>query len=282
MSWSWRIAIIVALLFWQPILMNARIGQTGAFIAAALAVFVLVYLRNRNLGAILLGLIALKPTAAIGPGLIVLTEKPGVWLRFGIVAAAVLLLPFLLLGPTALFNWIEILLGRGLIDAGAGGHSYNQGISSFLATSRAVRIALGVVLLLAAIGLVRAVDAKMGLHIALAFAILFGALVNPHSLFYDWGIAFAALMLLRKSEILSGPPADLAFGVLAIGLFFAGEYSWETRHQAGDYLRPLTAWSLLVCGTILLATLRRFLEPPEPPPLLATEPSLSSTGESAS
>jgi hypothetical protein len=103
----------------------------------------------------------------------------------------------------------------------------------------------------------------MGLYIAMAFAVLVGALVNPHSLFYDWGAAFVALMLLRKSEILAGSYADLAFGVLAISLFFAGHYSWETRHEPGDYLRPLTAWALLVCGTIFLTTVRRYLEPPD-------------------
>jgi hypothetical protein len=275
-SWAWRLAIVAGVVLWEPILMNARIGQTGAFVAAGMAVASLVYLRKRELGAVLFGLIALKPTAVIGPALIVLQERPAVWLRFGVTAAAVILVPFVVLGPTAFLNWVEIILERGERDIG-GGHSYNQGLSSLIGARTAIGLVVALGLVLIAGGLVRAVQVKMGLQIAMVFALLGGALVNPHSLFYDWGVAFVAIMLLRKSAIVPESAADLAFGALAISLFLAGQYTWLTKSEAGHYLRPLTAWSILVCVTILLSTLRRYLEPepqepPAPPSTLSAEP----------
>lgn len=272
-SWPWRIAMIVAVFLWFPLLMNVRIGQTGAFVAAATALFTLAYLRKREAGAMLLGLLCLKPTAAIGPALIVLQERPAIWLRFAITGAAVVILPFALLGPGAFFDWLEVLRGRTWIDIG-GGHSYNQGLSSLIGASTAAGLAIAAVLCLIAAGLVHLVQIKLGLHAAMAFAILGGSLVNPHSLFYDWGTAFVAIMLLRMSDLIPQSQADksdLLFGLLGLSLFFCGQFAWDARHEEGQYLRPLTAWTLLVAGALFLLTIRRFTEPEEPSHLLSAE-----------
>ena len=118
-TWPWRIAIFLAVVFWEPLLVNARIGQTGAFIALATAIAVLVFLRNKNFGAILFGLIAVKPTAVIGPSLLVFPEKMGVWARYAGTAAVVILTPFLYLGFNQFTRWLNVLSTRGADDVGA-------------------------------------------------------------------------------------------------------------------------------------------------------------------
>src|SRR5262249_42446955 len=46
-SWAWRLAVVLAALTWQPLLTDARFGQSGA-LAAALAVGgVFLFLRNK-------------------------------------------------------------------------------------------------------------------------------------------------------------------------------------------------------------------------------------------
>jgi hypothetical protein len=254
---AWRVAIFLAIVVWQPLLQNARIGQTGAFIAALLAVGLLLHLRDRKIGAIALAFLAPKPTALVAPILIVFQERPAIWLRFGATVAVLVLLPFLYLGPESFVGWLRILEWRAITDAG-GGHAYNQGLSSAIGSSSV--LGLGLIVMLGLIGLVvvRAVQAKMGLHVAMAFAVFCGCLVNPHSLFYDWGTAFTGIMLLRMSDLAEEPMADLVFGLLAISLFVAGQYTWDVRHEAGQFLRPLTLWTLLVTGALFLETARRY------------------------
>ena len=254
-TWPWRIAVCVALAFWYPMLLNAHIGQTGAFIAATVALFTLIYIRRPKLGAILLGFVAVKPTAAIGPGLFLLQDRAAVWLRFAAVAAAVILLPFLILGPEAFFKWVDILTLRTWRDVG-GGHSYNQGFSSIFGKTSVIGLVVAVALLLVAIALTHAVQLKLGAYVAMAFALILGMLVNPHSLVYDWGIAFVALMLLRKSQLLPESWGDLGYGLLMIVLFVAGQYSWQIRHELGHGLRPLTVWALVIELTLLVLAFR--------------------------
>ena len=267
---AWRVAIFVAIVVWQPLLQNARIGQTGAFIAALLAVALLLYLRDRKIGAVALAFLAPKPTALVAPILIVLQERPAIWVRFGVTAAALVFLPFLYLGPASFIGWLRILEWRAINDAG-GGHAYNQGLSSAIGSSSV--FGLGLIIILGVIGLVvvRAVQTKMGLHVAMAFAVFCGCLVNPHSLFYDWGTAFTGIMLLRMSNLAEEPIADLIFGLLAISLFIAGQYTWDARHEVGQFLRPLTLWTLLVTGALFLETARRYAMSLRKPALTAAE-----------
>lgn len=250
-NWAWRGAIVVAVLCWEPLLLNARIGQTGAFVAAATAVCVWLFIRNRNLGAISMGALALKPTALLGPALIVYPEPLSVWLRIIVSAAAFVLLPFVWLGSRALFDWLDILFVRAAIDVG-GGHSYNQGVSSVFGHSNAVIVVIACVLLVAAALLAEKVRKSIDIYAGAAFALAVANLVNPHSLIYDWGTAFIIVFLVRRALRLPETLADLLTGLLAISLFAAGQLSWQMRTSTFE-VRPLTVWALAVAAGLLIA-----------------------------
>lgn len=250
-SWAWRIAMVAAVVCWDPLLLNARIGQAGALIAAATAVAVVVYLRNRNVGAALMGILALKPTAAIGPALIAFSEKGRVWVVFLVTAVVVVMVPFLYFGPSAFFNWLDILSTRGASDLG-GAAGYNQGLNSLLGRTEVVSFLL-LALLIGGVLLSERVRENLGLCAGAAFALFASLLLNPHGLIYDWGVAFAGIMLLRRSKLLSEETCELAIGMLGLSLFAAGQLAWHLTFH--DYvMRPLTGWTLLVTAGLLLLT----------------------------
>ena len=246
-STGWRVAMGAAVVVWEPIVLNGRIGQTGMFVTLATALAANAYLRDRVGGAMIFGLLALKPSTILGPALAVSLSRPKVWPYFATVAAGVVFVPFVLLGPQAVGEWLRVLYERSAIDLG-GGHRYNQGLSSFLD----FRGIIGVLLLsLLAAGLFlsgRRVKAGLGIEIATAFAILVGFLLNPHSLLYDWGVAFVALYLFRRSPLVQGPYADFGIGLLGISLFVAGQLAW---HWPSLTVNPLTVWALAVVISLL-------------------------------
>jgi hypothetical protein len=254
-SWAWRLALFAAVVCWEPILLNARIGQTGAFIAALTAVGVVIFLRKRQLGAAVLALLALKPTAAIGPALMAFSEKTTrVWATFVAVATVVVMLPFIYLGRDAFSGWLDVLHTRGKEDFG-GAQVYNQGLTSLLGRTEFVVPAIGI-LMIAAVLVSERVYSRLGICGGAAFAIFAGALLNPHSLLYDWGTAFVGVMLLRKAGLVREGIADLVLGVLAITLFVVGEGAWSMRTH--DYvLRPLTLWTMIVTLALLYLAWRR-------------------------
>lgn len=234
----WQVAVVLALITWWPVLLNAKIGQTGAFIAALVALGSLVLLRNRRFGAALLALSVLKPSTILGPALIVWPERPRVWLTCAGVAAIVALLPFLWLGPEALFGWIDILRGTASRDL-TGGHSYNQGLTALIGfEGLAGRLAFVALIVASMLG-VNEIHKRGGVAAAAAVAVLVGLLLNPHSLIYEWGLAFASVMLIRRSLTVAPQSADLVCGLLIVTLFFAGH--WEPRDPI---IKPLTAWAL--------------------------------------
>jgi hypothetical protein len=251
-DWFWRVAVVVAIACWDPILLNASIGQTGVFVALATALSVTVFLRNKPLGAVLMGLMAIKPTAVIGPSLLVFPEKVPIWGRFAAGAALVVLPPFLYIGPGQLFRWLDILSQRAARDAGTvgGTHYFNQGFASAFSLTSAAGLVVAIVLFVIAAMIVQSVQARLGLFGGAAFALILANLVNPHSLLYDWGTAFVVIMLLRQSAIVRDEWRDLAIGALAISLFVAGQLAWNVRFHSYA-VRPLTIWGLLLTAGLL-------------------------------
>jgi hypothetical protein len=120
-GWSWRLLAVATVICWEPLLLNARIGQTGTGGGRPAVAFV-VFLRNRNVGAVLMGLLAFKPTAAIAPFFLIFPERLRVWARFYATIVLIALVPFVWLGPHALSGWIEILTDRAVADLN-GGHA---------------------------------------------------------------------------------------------------------------------------------------------------------------
>ena len=252
-TWPWRVAIFLAIVFWEPMLVNARIGQTGAFVALATAIAVLVFLRNKNLGAILFGLIAVKPTAVIGPSLLIFPEKMGVWARYAGTAAVVILTPFLYLGFGQFTGWLNVLSTRGSYDVGGTGavHYYNQGITSAFGGAGYLGLIVAIVLLVAAAFAVQEVLKRLGPYAGAAFVLSMAALVNPHNLIYDWGTAFVVVLLLRRSDLIPAKYAEIALGALAISLFAAGQIAWDVRYSL-YVIRPLTFWAFCVTVGLLI------------------------------
>ena len=94
---------------------------------------------------------------------------------------------------------------------------------------------------------------SLGLCAGAAFALIVSLLLNPHGLIYDWGVAFAGIMLLRRSKLLGEDALELAFGLLGVTLFAAGQLAWHLTFH--DYvIRPLTGWALLVTAATLVLT----------------------------
>jgi len=245
-SWAWRLASFAAVVAWEPILLNARIGQTGVFVATTMAIAALAFVHDRTRGGAALGLLALKPSTILGPGLIVFPERTRVWLAFAAAGVVVGLLPFLWLGPDALESWIRVLLRLGRRDL-TGGHSYNQGLTALVEFGGVVGYTAFAALLALAMATVNLAHDRAGVAMAAAFAVLAGLLLNPHSLLYEWGLAFLVVLLIRRGLRLPAPAADVVAGLLVVSLFFLGQ--WEVRDPV---IRPLTAWALAVAAAVAL------------------------------
>jgi len=248
-SWAWRAAVVVAVLSWEPLLLNVRIGQTGAFIAALVAIGLLVFWRWEKPGAAVLGLLGLKPSVAIVGALAIVPRSMRTWARFAAVLAAVMFVPFLWLGLEPMRQWLDILGDRSSTDLG-GGHPYNFGFTNVIAIdSRAVYMVF-VAILLGILVLADRLHRKLGAEASLAFALYGGLLLNPHSMLYDWPAAFAGLVFLRRSGVLRPFSNDLCLGLLAVALFYAGQVSWEEYRE--DVFRPLTLWAAAVVALVLV------------------------------
>jgi hypothetical protein len=219
----------------------------------ATAIAVLVFLRNKNLGAILFGIIAVKPTAVLGPSLLIFPEKMGVWVRYAGTAAVVILTPFLYLGLGQFTGWLNVLSTRGADDVGSTGavHYYNQGITSAFGGAGYLGLVVAIVLLIAAALAVQEVLKRLGPYAGAAFVLSMAALVNPHNLIYDWGTAFVVVLLLRRSDLIPAKYGEIALGALAISLFAAGQIAWDVRYSL-YVIRPLTLWAFCVTVGLLV------------------------------
>jgi len=248
-NWAWRAAAVLAVLSWEPMLLNVRIGQTGAFVAGLVALGLLVFMRWEKAGAAVLGLLGLKPSVAIVGALAVVPRSFQTWARFGAVLAAVVFIPFLWLGAEPLRQWLDILGDRSSTDLG-GGHPYNFGLTNVVAIdNRAIYMAF-VAAVLAILFVADRLYRRLGAEASLAFALYGGLLLNPHSMLYDWPAAFAGLAFLRRSDVLRPFSNDLCLGVLAVALFYAGQVSWAEYRD--DVFRPLTFWAAAVVALILV------------------------------
>src|SRR5205823_1519309 len=123
------LAVVAAVAAWEPLLTDARFGQSGAFAAALLVGGVLLYLRNRVWGAAVLGLVVFKPTVAIGPAIMMLSERGKVVAAFCAVAVVVALVPFLWLGVDPFLGWLQTLVTRPLQEYLASSR-LNQGLTA--------------------------------------------------------------------------------------------------------------------------------------------------------
>ena len=251
-SWAWRIAVLAAAITWEPLLTDARFAQSGALAAAFVVGGILLFLYNRVWGAAVLGVSVFKPTVAIGPAIMMLSEKPRVVAAVCIVAALVALTPFLWLGLDPLGGWIQTLVTRPIQEYLASSR-LNQGLTSNIhLNGTTARIFLSAALLVLVVA-VHLVEERAGMEAAGALAICGSLMANPHALAYDWGVAFAVIILLRRASRLPLLSTDAGAGFVLILLFIAGDISWHLAdHNATA--RPLLYWALGTMLVILAAT----------------------------
>src|SRR5204863_2991422 len=87
-----------------------------------------------------------------------------------------------------------------------------------------------------------------------ALAVCGSLIANPHALAYDWGVAFAVILLLRRANRLPFWSTDAGAGLVLVLLFIAGDISWKLAdHNATA--RPLLYWALAVMAGILVTAL---------------------------
>jgi hypothetical protein len=252
-SWWWRFGVVAAAVTWEPFLTNARFGQSGALAAALLVGGVLLFMSNRVAGAALLGLTMFKPTVAIGPAMMILSERPRVIAAFCVVAGLLALTPFLWLGVGPMQGWIQTLVTRPIQEYFASSR-LNQGLVSFVHINGTTgRFILSLALLGLVIGC-HFVELRAGVEAAGALAVCGSLVANPHALVYDWGVAFAVIFLLRRSSQLAIWSTDLGAGFLLILLFVAGDISWQLATRNAS-VRPLLFWALAVMALILATAL---------------------------
>jgi hypothetical protein len=252
-SWGWRIAAFTLVMLWRPLLLNALIGQTGAFIAVIACVGFLLYLKNRGRGAAVLALLVVKPTALIGPALAIWSERKAPIRPFLITAAAVALLPFLWLGPLAFIGWIDIILERTAGSLGSA-HGYDQGLTRYFTLSAGPGwIVLGT-LMFGLVGSVLLTAERQGTEAAAAIAMAGALLINPHSMIYDWGIALVIVLLLARSSAFASIPRDVLAAALLLTLIASGEISFSrTAPQLPVAVTLPTLWA----GGVFLLLLTR-------------------------
>jgi hypothetical protein len=252
-SWGWRLAVVAAGITWEPLLTDVRYAQSGALAAAFLVGGVLLFLHNRVWGAALLGLTVFKPTVAIGPAIMVLAEKPRVLAAFCLVAALIALTPFFWIGFGPLLSWVQILVTRPIQEIVASSR-LNQGLTSTIHLNGATaRIVLSIAVLVL-VTVCHVVHQKAGVEAAGALAICGSLIANPHALVYDWGVAFAVILLLRRARGLPFWSTDIGAGVVLILLFVAGDISWKLAAHNGS-ARPLLYWAVAVMVGILATVL---------------------------
>ncbi len=113
---------------------------------------------------------------------------------------------------------------------------------------------------------------KLDVGVGAAMALTGALLVNPQSMLYDWGVAFTAVLLIRRAAVPTWLATDTNAGLLAMALFAAGQLSWSERSHDLPIL-PLTVWALaLWFGLGLLTLLSRFRRDRDSEPTQSVSP----------
>jgi hypothetical protein len=258
--WEWRILAIVCIAFWPPLSLNAEINQAGAFTPLAVAGLSLLYLTRRKLATLLFLVLALKPSAALGPAALVAGTWPQRCYLFFAPFVLMILGPFLLWGSEAFANY-RSTAHRLLQTDMEGRHPLQVGLTAGLHLGGVLGMELFAILGMGVIYIVYRRQKR--LEEAASLAILAGFLLNPHSMLYDAAFCFAVVMLLRRAEFL--PMPDLTLGCLMLTLFVAGALSWPLNRAFVYPFPPLAAWALVVFALVALAPVYQDRQQQAPP-----------------
>ncbi len=260
-----------AVVSYRPIHIALEVGQPTIPMMAGLAAG-LVYFRTMPLASGLgFGLLAIKPQFMLASAAFAFLKglRPAGWAAFAVVAGAIILLPFAILGTDAFSDFVGLLSRQADADAlqrGDGRLMYSlQGFLIQL-TRHDVRLTQVLPLLIVA-GVATALAARYGDPAVAALASILGGLLIFHSLIYDWVLVVPAAILVafRPAPAATQIPTLAGLALLHIaasaGLPAFGRYSPQ-------FWTPPAAMLLLVWLAVLPlveARLRQDLTSPPGP-----------------
>lgn len=260
--------VLLAIAAYRPFNIALVVGQPSLPLAAMLGLALVAIPSGRPaLGAALIASLAVKPQFTILPTLMLLFRRtaPGAWAPYIGTGAALVLAPFLILGPGALPDFVDLLRLESENDFSFRGGArllYSwAGFLAWLTRSDVQALPLIALLVVTAIPAAAALM-KDDLPLAMAAALL-GSYLIFHSLIYDWAMVVPALVVLALR------PAPLSVRLPIVGFILllhvassAGIPAWG--RYSPQFWTPLAGYVLLLWlafGEQIVAALERVLRP---------------------
>ncbi len=255
---AWLVALAVAL---PAILINAKCGQNG-FLSAGLIGWFLVGLRQRSPEAGWpLGLMIFKPHLGLGIGLLALLERQwGTLARAAALAAALCLVPTIVLGPSI---WSAFQHGTGISSAALwdGAFPLERMTSVFAALHRmgvapAAAMAVHLLVALAAVAaLVLASLRRIERDALLALSVCVSLAISPYN--YDYDMASLALIAgLVLPRFIARASVVESLAALGLAWIATANYLWIGLRQVWYGVPSITAeMQLWTISPIALAAL---------------------------
>lgn len=260
-TWPVRVAVALAVVSFWPGYVGLQLGHPSFLLAALATAVVLLYLNGRSAAAgAVLGIVALKPTLFLThAGLMFWREDRRALVALVVVAAVLVLAPFLVLGVDALRQYMHLLSASrqdaftysGSITAGAAFmFNWNGFIAKLFVTDP--RPVFVFPLYLATVALMIKAWASGDFLKGWLAASVTAALVTPHFLFYDltFLVPSAVLLALRDRGVLL--IGLLAVTHLAVNLSMLAAYD-------SVYIRPLPVEFKFIAATPMLALVLAYL-----------------------
>jgi hypothetical protein len=229
----WRmphtLLLLLGLFAFSPVYFTIHHGQPTILIAGLMAAGYLALRNGRTLWAgLLLALTGVKPHWLL-PSVTLLRQR-GLLLPFLGGCVVFLALPFVVLGPGAVLDYIRLVLDRG--DGDLTNATYGEALLSWSGFWRALtgepQPALWLIASVATLAVYARIWLKAGAAVSLAAAVPVFLLIVPHSHPQDWTLmvtAAAVLLSLRWS-----PLALAGIGALLFALLLgANQWIHETR-----------------------------------------------------
>jgi hypothetical protein len=258
----WRmphtLLLLLGLFAFSPVYFTLHHGQPTILIAGLMAAGYLALRNGRTLwSGLLLALTGIKPHWLL-PSVSLLRERG--WLApFLGGCVAFLALPFVILGPGAVIDYVRLVLDRG--DGDLTNATYGEALLSWSGFWRALtgepQPLLWLLASIATLGVYARIWVKAGAAVSLAAAIPVFLLIIPHSHPQDWTLmatAAALLLSLRWS-----PLALAGIGALLLGVLIgANQWIHETRAVEDGATRVYWV-SLAAAGLVLWLAVLTFV-----------------------
>lgn len=260
-GWLARAAVFLALVSFWPALVGVQIGHPTMLLAALAAAIVLLYERGQSASAgVLLGAVALKPSLFLPhAGLMFWREDKRAIVATAATAVVLVLGPFLVLGPGALRQYMDLISASredaftyaGSITAGAAFmFNWNGFIARLFVVDPRPIVVFPLYLLTAGL-MIKAWFGGDFLKAWLAASVT-AALVTPHFLFYDLMFILPAAVVLAMRD-----RSAVLITILALTHAAANWSMLETYDLI--FVRPLPRDAAFIAVTPMLLVLLVYL-----------------------